>query len=74
MTTGGSPYIIDSNRITGDTRDVGSISGSGRSSGVGGGNPPPYSCLENFMDRGAWQTAVHEITKSQMRLSTAQQI
>ena len=47
---------------------MGSISGSGRSSGVGGGNPPPYSCLENFMDRGAWQAT--EATKSQTRLST----
>ena len=35
---------------TGDIRDVGSIPGSGRSSGVGNGNPPQYSCLENPMD------------------------
>ena len=35
-----------------DTRDVGSIPGSGRSPGVGNGNPPQYSCLENSMDRG----------------------
>ena len=34
---------------SGDIRDVGSISGSGRSSGVGGGNPLQYSCLENTM-------------------------
>ena len=33
-----------------DSRDVGSISGSGRSSGVGNGNPQQYSCLENSMD------------------------
>ena len=31
-----------------------SISGSGRCSGGGHGNPPQYSCLENPMDRGAW--------------------
>ena len=37
----------------GDTRDAGSISGSGRSPGGGHGNPLQYSCLENPMDRGA---------------------
>ena len=37
---------------TGDTRDVGSIPGSGRSPGEGHGNPLQYSCLENSMDRG----------------------
>ena len=35
---------------TGDTRNVGLIPGSGRSPGVGSGNPLQYSCLENFMD------------------------
>jgi len=44
--------------------DVGSILGSGRSSGEGNGNPLQYSCLGNIMDRGAWQAAVHGITKS----------
>ena len=34
--------------------DLGSIPGSGRSPGEGNGNPLQYSCLENFMDRGAW--------------------
>ena len=37
-----------------DARDMGSIPGSGRSPGVGNGNPLQYSCLENFIDRGAW--------------------
>ena len=37
----------------GDIRDVGSILGSGRSSGEGHGNPLQYSCLENPVDRGA---------------------
>ena len=40
----------------GDIRDIGSISGLGRSPGGGHGNPLQYSCLENPMDRGAWQT------------------
>ena len=43
----------------GDTRDVGLISGSGRSPGGGNGNPFQYSCLENPMDRGAWQRVGH---------------
>ena len=38
----------------GDSRDVDLIPGLGRSLGVGNGNPLQYSCLENFMDRGAW--------------------
>ena len=37
--------------------------------GVGNGNPFQYSCLENPMDRGAWWATVHEVTKSQARLS-----
>ena len=38
----------------GDTGDVGLIPGSGRSPGIGNGNPLQYSCMENSMDRGAW--------------------
>ena len=38
---------------------LGSIPGSGRSPGEGNGNPLQYSCLENPMDREAWQAAVH---------------
>ena len=45
---------------TGDGRDVGLIPGSGRSPGVGNGNPLQYSCLENSMDRGAWRATVHK--------------
>ena len=48
---------------TGDTRDEGSIPGSGRCPGVGNGNPLQYSCLENPMDRGAWRATVHEVAK-----------
>ena len=49
--------------------DEGSIPGSGRSPGEGNGNPLQHSCLENPMDRGAWQTIVHGVTKSQIQLS-----
>ena len=47
----------------GDIRDLGSIPGSGRSPGGGHGNPLQYSCLENSMDRGAWQAMVHRVNK-----------
>ena len=43
--------------------DAGFIRGSGRSPGVGNGNPLQYSCLEHPMDRGAWWATVHGITK-----------
>ena len=36
------------------------------SPGAGNGNPLQYSCLENPMDRGAWQATVHGVAKSQM--------
>ena len=45
---------------TGDAGDLGLIPGS-RSSGVGNGNPLQYSCLENPMDRRAWQPTVRGV-------------
>ena len=39
--------------------DMGSLPGSGRSPGEGNGNPLQYSCLENPMERGAWQATAH---------------
>ena len=47
-----------------DLREAGLIPGSGRSPGEGLGNPLQYSCLENPMDRGAWQATVHGVTES----------
>ena len=44
--------------------DLGSMPRSGRFPGEGNGNPLQYSCLENFMDRGAWQAVVHGVAKS----------
>ena len=49
--------------------DSSSIPGWGRYPGEGNGNPLQYSCLENPMDGGAWQSAVHGVTTSQTRLS-----
>ena len=47
----------------GDGRDTGLIPRLGRSPGGGHGNPLQYSCLENPMDRGAWQATIHGVTK-----------
>ena len=49
-----------------DTGAKGLISGSERSPG----NPLQYSCLDNFLDRGAWWVTVHGVSKSRTRLST----
>ena len=48
--------------------DPSSIPGSGRSPGEGHGHPLQYTCLENPMGSGAWQTTVHRVAKSQTRL------
>ena len=45
-------------------RDMDSTPGLGKSPGRGHGYPLQYSCLENPMDRGAWQATVHGVTKS----------
>ena len=50
--------------IAGDIRDMGSIPGLGKSPGIENGNPLLYSCLQNPMDRGAWQATVHSVTES----------
>ena len=53
----------------GDTGHAGLIPGLGRFPGEGNGNPFWYSCLENPMDRGAWQAIVQGSQKSQTQLS-----
>ena len=50
-------------------RHTGSTPGLGRFPGGENGNPLHYSSLENPMDRGAWQTTVHGVTKSGTKLS-----
>ena len=52
----------------GDSREVRSIPGLGRSPGEGNGNLLQYSCLGNPMDRGVWETIVHGIAKSWTQL------
>ena len=60
--------VVKNSPANADIRDVGSIPGSGRSPGGEHGNPLQYSCLENPVDRGAWQATVHGVAKSQTRL------
>ena len=50
----------------GDTRDMGSIPGFGRSPGEGHGHPFQNSCLENLMERGAWRAIVHRVAELDM--------
>ena len=53
----------------GDAKDVGSISGLGRSPGVGKGNPLQYSGLGHSAGRGGWWVTVQGVAKSRTRLS-----
>ena len=52
----------------GDAGDAGLIPESGRSPGGGHSNPLHYVCLENPVDRGAWQATVQRVAKSQTGL------
>ena len=52
----------------GDSGDMSLIPRLGRSPGGGNGNPLQYSCLENRMDRGAWQATVYAVAKNQTQL------
>ena len=60
----GFPGGSDGKEFACNAGDPGSIPGSGRSPGEGNSNPLQYSCLENPMDGGAWQTTVHGVAKS----------
>jgi len=46
--------------------DLGLIPETGRSPIEGNGNPLPYFCLRNPMDRGTWQTTAHGVAESDM--------
>ena len=53
----------------GNAGDAGLIPGSGRSPGEGHGNPLQNSCLEDSMDREAWQATIHGLQKGWTWLS-----
>ena len=65
----GFPSSSDGKASACNAGDPNLIPGLGRSTGEGNGNPLQYSCLENSMDRGAWQAIVHGVTKSWTQLS-----
>jgi len=56
--------LVVKNPPANDIRDTGSIPAWRRSPGEGNSNPLQYPCLENFMDRGAWQATLHGAAKS----------
>ena len=60
----GALFELASPRLALDAGDVGLIPGLGRSPRGGNGNSFQYSCLENSMNRAAWQARVHGVTKS----------
>ena len=67
---GGFPGGSDvKKKSTSNAGDPDLIAGSGRYPGERNGNLLQYSCQENSMDRGAWRTTVHRVTKSQTRLT-----
>ena len=57
--------VVKNPMNVGDAGDTSSVPGLGRYSGGGHGNPLQYSCLENPVARGAWQTTVHGVEMSQ---------
>ena len=63
------PGVSDGKESACNAGDLGLIPGLGRSPGDGNDNPLQYSCLENFLDRGAWQAIVHGVTENQTQLS-----
>ena len=65
----GFPGGSDGKESACNAGDPCSIPGLGRSPGEGNGNPLQYSCLENPMDRGAWQAVVHGVAKSRTQLT-----
>ena len=71
--TQGLPWWLRGKKFADNAKDSGSIPGLRRSPVKRTGNPLQCSCLENPMDRGAWQGAVHRVSQSQTRLMTKQQ-
>ena len=68
MNNEGFPGGLAVNKLPANAGDAGSIPGSERSPGGGIGNPLQYSCLENPMEREAWQAAIHGVINSWTRL------
>ena len=69
MFTQGFPNGLDSKESTCNAGDTCSIAGLGRAHGEGNGYPLQYSCLENIVDRVAWQATVHGFRENWTQLS-----
>ena len=69
-TRAGFPCGSDGRESACNAGDLGSIPGVGRSPGGGHGNILHYSCLENPVDRGAWQATVYRVAESGMTAVT----
>ena len=69
----GFPYSSVDKESACNAENLSLIPGLGRSPGEGTGNPLQYSCLENPMDRGAWQATVHGVTRAGHDLTTQPQ-
>ena len=65
----GFPDGLDTKEHACNAGSLDSIPGSGRSPGEGNGNPLWYSCLEDSLDRGAWQATVPGVMHNWLRLS-----
>ena len=59
----GFPGSSDGKDSACNAGDPGSIPGLGRCPGEGNGYQPQYSCLENFIDRGAWRAIIYGDSK-----------
>ena len=66
----GFPGGSDGKKSARSAGDPDSIPGSGKSPGEGNGKPFQYSCLENPLDRGAWQATVHGVARARQDLAT----
>ena len=73
LTLTGLPRWLSSEASICSAGEAGSIPESGRFPGEGNSNPLKYSCLENLMDREAWQATVHRIARVEHDLVTKQQ-
>ena len=65
----GLPQQLSVKESAHDIGDMGSVPRLGRFRGLGNSNPFQYSCLNNSMDRGAWQASVNKVAKSRTQLS-----
>ena len=64
----GSQMVLVVKNLPANAEGTDFIPGSGRSPGGGHGKSLQYSCLENLMDRGAWQATVHRVANGQTQL------